>query len=173
MIVYSDDSVIIRSMEKCDIERFVDAFEAQNWHKTNELFEGYYNEQENNKIKVIVAEVNEEVAGYATLFPEAIFGPFAAKNIPEIVDLNVLIKFQDKGIGNKMMDVLEGIARENCESVSLAVGLHKGYGTAQRMYVKRGYIPDGSGVWYKGKQLEPYTECVNNDDLILYFFKQL
>jgi len=41
------------------------------------------------------------------------------------------------------------------------------------MYVKRGYIPDGSGVWYKGKQLEQYSKCENDDDLILYFLKSL
>jgi len=39
------------------------------------------------------------------------------------------------------------------------------------MYVKRGYIPDGTGVWYNGSQLEPYTKCENNDDLTLYFLK--
>lgn len=31
--------------------------------------------------------------------------------------------------------------------VCIGVGLHAGYGSAQRMYVKRGYIPDGTGVW--------------------------
>ena len=37
--------------------------------------------------------------------------------------------------------------------VSLAVGLHTGYGQAQRLYIKRGYIPDGTGVWYQGQTL--------------------
>lgn len=71
------------------------------------------------------------------------------------------------------MDVAETIAKEKSDYVSLSVGLHYGYGSAQRMYVKRGYIPDGTGVWYKGKQLEQYTECVNDDDLFLNFTKQL
>jgi hypothetical protein len=59
------------------------------------------------------------------------------------------------------------------DTVSLGVGLHAGYGTAQRMYVKRGYIPDGTGVWYKDNPLTPYTECLNDDDLVLYLFKKL
>lgn len=173
MIYYNDDSVIIRPMYKSDIEQFVDAFAVQNWQKTNELFDGYYNQQEMNERSVIVAEVNNEVAGYVTLAPNTNIGPFASKSIPEIVDLNVLIKFQKNGIGNKMMDVVESIARDINNSVSLSVGLHYGYGSAQRMYVKRGYIPDGTGVWYKGKQLEQYTKCENDDDLKLYFLKQL
>jgi len=39
------------------------------------------------------------------------------------------------------------------------------------MYVKRGYIPDGTGVWYNGKQLEQYAKCENDDDLTLHFLK--
>lgn len=93
-------------------------------------------------------------------------------NIPEIVDLNVLIKFQQNGIGNKLMDVAEMLSKEKCDSVSLAVGLHSGYGAAQRVYVKRGFIPDGSGVWYKGEQLEQYSKCENDDDLTLYLLKR-
>lgn len=27
------------------------------------------------------------------------------------------------------------------------------------MYVKRGYIPDGSGVWYRDKVCEQNAEC--------------
>jgi hypothetical protein len=55
----------------------------------------------------------------------------------------------------------------------LAVGVHSGYGPAQRMYVKRGYNFDGSGVWYKGKQLEQYAPCINDDDLLLYLAKDV
>ena len=29
------------------------------------------------------------------------------------------------------------------------------------MYIKRGYITDGTGIWYSGKQLEPYSKCRN------------
>lgn len=71
-----------------------------------------------------------------------------------------------------MMDVIEGIAKEYSDYVSLAVGLHYGYGSAQKMYVKRGYIPDGSGVWYKGLQLEQYAQCENDDELTFYFLKK-
>ena len=71
------------------------------------------------------------------------------------------------------MDITEQLAKDMSDSVSLAVGLHSGYGSAQRMYVKRGYIPDGSGVWYKGVQLEQYAACENNDDLILYLSKKI
>ena len=48
------------------------------------------------------------------------------------------------------------------------------YGSAQRMYVKRGYVPDGSGAWYRGKPCTPYdTIYTNDDDLVLYLSKKL
>ena len=173
MLHYNEENLSIRSMIKSDIQGFVDAFAEQNWHKPVELLNDYYHQQEKGEKFVIVAEVNSEVAGYVTLLPHTEVGPYAYKNIPEIVDFNVLIKFQKRGIGNKIMDVAEGIAKENSDSVSLAVGLHYGYGSAQRMYVKRGYIPDGTGAWYKGEKLEQYAKCENDDDLVLYFLKQL
>ncbi len=48
-----------------------------------------------------------------------------------------------------------------------------GYGSAQRMYVKRGYIPDGSGVWYQNAVCPAYGPCANDDDLVLYLSKKL
>lgn len=71
------------------------------------------------------------------------------------------------------MDTAEQIAAGFADTVYLGVGLHSGYGSAQRMYIKRGYIPDGSGVWYGDHICEPYTDCCNDDDLILYLSKKL
>ena len=71
------------------------------------------------------------------------------------------------------MDVVEEKASKISNKVYLAVGVHSGYGAAQRMYVKRGYIFDGSGVWYRGKQLDQYAPCVNDDDLVLFMSKEI
>ena len=76
-----------------------------------------------------------------------------------------------KGIGSRLMDAAEKEASRISGMVYLAVGVHSGYGPAQRMYVKRGYNFDGSGVWYKGKQLEQYAACTNDDDLLLFMSK--
>jgi len=72
------------------------------------------------------------------------------------------------------MDVAEEIAGQYADMVWLGVGLHSGYGSAQRMYAKRGYIPDGTGVWYQDKPCAQYeTEIVNDDDLVLFLSKSL
>ena len=71
------------------------------------------------------------------------------------------------------MDQAEKIAAGYADIVYLGVGLHSGYGSAQRMYVKRGYIPDGSGVWHGNEACVPYAEYSNDDDLMLYMSKSL
>ncbi|WP_227395968.1 GNAT family N-acetyltransferase [Jeotgalibacillus aurantiacus] len=173
MTYFQDEILMIRSMMEQDPEKFVEAFKKQGWDKPLELYKRYFVQQSRKELYVLVAEVNQQVAGYVILLPFAKSGPFAAMNVPEIADLNVLMSYQKSGIGNKLMDVTEALAKEKSNAVSLAVGLHSGYGTAQRMYVKRGYLPEGSGVWYKGEPLEQYAKCENDDDLVLYFIKKL
>lgn len=41
------------------------------------------------------------------------------------------------------------------------------------MSIEELFTPDGSGVWYQGKQLEQYAQCCNDDDLLLFFSKDL
>lgn len=163
----------IRKMLESDIIEFPIEFEKQGWHKSVELYQMYYDEQKNDTGKLFVAEVDGNAAGYATLLSHDISGPFKDKSIPVIVDFNVLEKYQRNGIGTAIMDAIENYVREYSPTICLGVGLHYGYGAAQRMYVKRGYIPDGSGVWFNGKRMEQYEPCVNDDELILYFSKQL
>ena len=91
--------------------------------------------------------------------------------VSELTDFNVFESFQKRGIGTALLNKAEQVARHYSDVVSLGVGLHKGYGPAQRLYVGRGYMPDGSGVWFQNQPLMPYASCENNDELVLYFSK--
>ena len=51
--------------------------------------------------------------------------------------------------------------------------LNSDYGPAQRFYIKRGYIPDGKGVYYEEKICETDAVCRNNDELTLCLVKEL
>lgn len=105
--------------------------------------------------------------------PTASAGPFTGRGIPELTDLIVFIRFQRRGIGSRLLEAAEKAAASSGSAVTLGVGLHSGYGPAQRLYVKRGYIPDGSGVWFRDQPLDPYADCRNDDELILYMSKKL
>lgn len=142
-------------------------------HPNIETYESYFKEQGCHKRYVFIAEYEGKVAGYATLLPSAEDGPFANQGIPEVVNFGVFIKYRNKGIGNKILDAAENVAAQLSDTVSLGVGVHSGYGSAQRIYISRGYLFDGSGVWYKRKQLEQYANCCNDDDLVLFLSKPL
>lgn len=163
----------IRPMKESDIDAFLRAFAAQGWEKPREVLECYYDDQCSGRRKVFVAEVNGVPAGYATLLPNDPHGPFANRQIPVVNDFNVFLPFGRQGIGSAIMDAVEAEAKKTSDVISLGVGLHSGYGTAQRMYIKRGYVPDGSGVWYEDKPLAPYAPCQNDDGLVLYLSKRL
>ncbi len=130
-------------------------------------------DQSEGKSISLAAEYQGQVAGYINLYPDSKWGAFAGCGYPEIVDFGVLEKYRRHGIGNKLMDTAEQLAAGYSDTVYLGVGLHSGYGSAQRMYVKRGYLPDGTGVWYGDRVCEPYADCCNDDDLVLYLSKKL
>ena len=172
MIYYRDADVTVRDMAPSDAIVFAEGEAAQGWHSTTEKYETRMLDRDAGKCVPLVAEYRGSPAGYISVYPDAEAGPFGGKGYPEIVDFGVLQKYQRRGIGTRLMDAAEKIAFGFSDTVYLAVGLHNGYGSAQRMYVKRGYIPDGTGAWYNGRQCTPYdTVYTNDDDLVLYLSK--
>ena len=161
----------IRKMQEYDIKNLSQGFINQGWPGREEILDRYFLEQECGEREVLVAEVEGAVAGYITILPCAKQGPFAGM-APELSDFNVFEPFQNQGIGNLLMEEAENRVKLISDKVTLGVGLHSGYGPAQRLYIRRGYIPDGSGVWYQNQPLEMNDTIQNNDDLVLYLSKK-
>ena len=161
----------IRKMQEYDIKNLSQGFINQGWPGREEILARYFLEQECGEREVLVAEVEGAVAGYITILPDAKQGPFAGM-APELSDFNVFEPFQNQGIGNLLLEEAEKRVRLISDKVTLGVGLHSGYGSAQRLYIKRGYIPDGTGVWYRNQPLEMNDTIQNNDDLVLYLSKK-
>lgn len=166
-------SIIIREMRKEDVAVFVREEIAQGWEASPDKLETRLRDRSEKGAVPIVAEYDGELAGYLTVYPDGRSGPLGGKGLPMIVDFNVLEKFRRKGIGTRLMDEAERIAAKFADCVYLGVGLMSSYGSAQRLYVKRGYIPDGSGVWYGNSPCPDYAETVNDDELNLYLVKRL
>ena len=173
MDYYHNHDLAITPLLPADCQALPAGFAAQGWEKPSSQFEKYLYEQEQGLRKVMVARWQGEAAGYLTLCPQPHNGPFAGSGWPEIVDFNVPEKFQRRGMGSRLMACAEEEAAKASRRVCLGVGLHSGYGPAQRLYIKRGYVFDGSGVWYQDKPLGQYEPCMNDDDLVLYLSKYL
>lgn len=149
------------------------AFAAIGWSKPRELYERYLAEQEAGQRHVWVARFDGRFAGYITLHWQPGYPPFIAEGIPEIQDFNVLPALRRRGIGSALMDAAESAAGDRASTVGLAVGLCSDYGAAQRLYVRRGYVPDGRGIAYHGRTLGYGEQVTVDDDLVLCFTKTL
>ena len=162
----------IRKMQESDIQELSRGFISQGWPSREEILTRYFKEQESGEREVLVAEVEGALAGYITILSCAKQGPFA-EIYPELSDFNVFEPFQNQGIGNLLLEEAEKQVRLISDKVILGVGLHSGYGPAQRLYIKRGYIPDGTGVWYQNHQPAMNAVCEDIGELVLYLSKNL
>ena len=160
-----------------DIPIIVSAFNQIGWNKPATLFERYLKEQDARERIVWIAHVHDEFAGYVTLQWRSQYQSFKEQNIPEIIDLNVLPGFKKMGIGSLLLDTAEKEAATKSQIIGIGVGLYAGedggYGAAQRLYIKRGYIPDGQGVTYNYQSTIPGNSYPLDDDLVLWFTKKL
>ena len=167
-----ETTCLIRKMQTSDVKELSQGFTNQGWPGREEILARYFLEQESGEREVLVAEVEGAVAGYITILPDAKQGPFAGM-APELSDFNVFEPFQNQGIGNLLLEEAEKRVRLISDKVTLGVGLHSGYGPAQRLYIKRGYIPDGTGVWYQNHQPAMNAVCEDIGELVLYLSKNL
>ena len=164
---------VIRLLERKNIPEIVKAFHEIGWNKPASQYERYLVQQKMNLRNVYVAFVEGKFAGYLTISWESSYSLFREKNIPEIVDFNVLPKFRRMGIGRQLMDKAEREIAKVSPIAGIGVGMTADYGAAQRLYVLRGYIPDGLGLHWRGHHVRFGEEIKVDDDLGLYFTKEL
>jgi GNAT superfamily N-acetyltransferase len=101
------------------------------------------------------------------------YPPFREANIPEVVDFNVLPGLRKQRIGTLLMDAAEERIAARSPIAGIGVGLYPSYGPAQRLYVKRGYVPDGRGISSSGRFISKGERVPVDDDLARYFTKDL
>ncbi|HNB52390.1 MAG TPA: GNAT family N-acetyltransferase [Anaerolineales bacterium] len=165
--------LLLRDLLPTDCPTISTAFATQGWNKPITLYENYWRELQAGQRNVLLAEWDGEFAGYVTIVWVSDYPPFREAHIPEIVDFNVLEKYQRRGIGTALLDEAERRIAERGDTVGIGVGLMTDYGKAQILYVKRGYIPDGRGLFGQGKWLKYGDRATVDDDLTLYFTKPL
>ena len=164
----------VNLLRACDVQPIVDAFEAISGNKPASLYQRYLAEQEQGVRTVLVAfDSDDHFCGYVTINWRPNYAPFRAEDIPEIQDFNVLPHVRRRGIGTRLMNEAERMVRERSPVVGIGVGMDADYGAAQRLYVLRGYIPDGKGLTYKNRFVRYGEQVPIDDELVLHFTKRL
>ncbi len=165
--------ISIKTMQKKDIPEMLAAFKGSEWSIDPSFFAGLLSEQDKGKRVVLLAYADEVFTGYVTIKWKSDYPPFTEKNIPEINDLRVLPAYRRRGVGTALVAEAENRIFEKSSVVGIGVGMYADYGPAQRMYVLRGYVPDGLGLYYEKQPVVPGQEVCIDDNLILYFIKEL
>ncbi len=163
----------IRRLTQADIQPIAEAFALLGWDKPASQYERYLAEQDAGTRTVLVALVGEMFAGYVTIHWQPQTAAFREMGIPEIQDFNVLPQYRRQGIGTRLLDEAEALVAQRSDTVGIGVGLHSDYGAAQRLYARRGYIPDGRGLYWHDRIVQYGESVLADDDLVLNFTKRL
>lgn len=169
-------SSLIRLLEARDIETIVAAFNIPRLYgnKPASQYERYLAEQAARSRVVLVAYEGEAFVGHLTIVWESGYPPFASEGIPELQDFNVLVPYRRRGVGTRLMDAAERrVAAQGSPVVGIGVGMDPDYGPAQRLYVRRGYVPDGRGLTWGDRFVHYGDEVTVDDSLVLHLTKEL
>lgn len=122
----------------------------------------------------LVARLDGQVVGLVTVRWTSRNPAFAERGIPLVHQVAVASEFRRSGVATALMDAAEQLAAARGKRcMGITVGLFDEYGPAQRMYAKRGYVPDGRGAC-RGREPLRRGETVEVDhDLILWLTKDL
>ena len=167
------DSFQLRPMNSADPMAAAEAFGRIGWIKPATLFERYLVEQAAGTRSCWVAHLGAVFAGYVAVNWKPTYPFFAARQIPEIQDLNVLPPFRCKGLGTTLLAQAETEISARSDIAGLSVGLHPGYNDAQKLYWKRGYIPDGQGVTYQDREVREGELVRLDDDFLLHLLRRV
>lgn len=99
--------------------------------------------------------------------------PFINQGVREIADLSVMPDVRRHGAASALLDAAEALVAQTERKVGIGVGLDESYGPAQRLYVKRGYVPDATGAWFGPTQVRSGATVTAGDDLVVYLSKPL
>ena len=164
----------IRLLEERDIAPIVSAFLGIGSDtKPESLYQRYLSEQTAGQRAALVACLGGRFTGYLTVQWQSNYPPFRQDRIPEITDFNVLPDFRRRGIGTALLDEAERRIAERSPIAGIGVGMPPEYGAAHRLYVLRGYVPDGSGLFRRGHHAGYGDQVTVDDDLVIYFTKEL
>ena len=166
---------IIRDLEEKDFDNLDLNFGAASVYKKPITLWGEYLSQNSLRTRLVkVIELNGKVIGFGTLKFSSDYINFRLQNIPEINDILIAPSDRNKGFGQAIVHALELEAKKLGHVViGLAVGLYKDYGSAQRLYAKMGYVPDGNGITYQNQLVVPGNAYPVDDDLLLWLTKKI
>lgn len=158
-----------------DIESLERLTLAEGYAKEEGYFERCMDEHSPDFREVfLIADDGAAPRGYCLYNCNPRYQPFRSLGIPEIQDLYVHKDFRGQGYATALIEYCcDKAGHENKDMIGIGVGLYASYGKAQRLYFKMGFIPDGGGIVYERKAVQPGQVYRVDDELCLMLIKDL
>jgi len=157
-----------------DIPAIVAADGGDLWARDEAFWRRRLDEQSRGERSSALAREDGVIRGYGHLLWKSGYGGFRAARIPEIRDVMVADGARRRGIGTQIVVHLGRSAHgAGCRQVGSGIGLNEGYGAAQRLFVKLGFMPDGRGLTAGGVPVFPGDSVTADDTLVLWFVRDL
>ena len=122
----------------------------------------------------LIATGGSDVIGYVAIVWESNYTGFRGRGIPLVHQIAVAGLHRRQGVATLLMDAAEQLAHDRgIATLGITVGLFDDYGPAQRLYGRRGYIPDGRGACQGQRPLRRGMQVSMDDDLIIWLTKDL
>jgi GNAT superfamily N-acetyltransferase len=125
------------------------------------------------KTSFILAYLGDEPVGTVTIRWQPNYPPFRKAGIPFIQNIEIRYDLRGKGIGGQVMEAVERFIGERSSKAGICVALFDDYGPAQRLYAKRGYVPDGRGACHRFTPLKRGEAVTLSDDHLIWLVKDL
>lgn len=164
-------TLLVRRMLFTDIEIIHSGLSPHDVNKPINYIQSCWDENVTNQRITLLVFHENEFAGWGHVVFQSQYPYFADNHIPEIQNFDVIPPCRGQGIGSVLIEALEAEAFAKSDTIGIGFGLYASYGAAQRMYVKRGYIPDGRGLMYENLPAEPGSQVRVDDELTLYLTK--
>jgi GNAT superfamily N-acetyltransferase len=164
----------VRELEPADLPLLAATRGGPAWHGDWDHWPRYLAEHQAAQRVTLVVPEGEALVGYGSLVWRSQYPHFLAAGIPEIQDMVVAEGHRGRGHASALIAAFEARARsEGHRTMGIGVGLYADYGSAQRLYVRLGYQPDGRGVTYENRAAAPGEHYRLDDELVLWLTKPL
>jgi ribosomal protein S18 acetylase RimI-like enzyme len=132
-----------------------------------------FEDHEDGSSTTILGYEAGRLVGIVTIRWHSHYPLFRERQIPLIQNIEIRYEDRGRGLGNQMLERTEQEIARRSSRAGLVVGISEDYGPAQRLYTKRGFVPDGRGVCRQFTPLKIGDVVTVDHDLLLWLVKDV
>jgi ribosomal protein S18 acetylase RimI-like enzyme len=132
-----------------------------------------FEDHENGASTTILGYEDGRLVGIVTIRWHSRYPLFRERQIPLIQNIEIRYEDRGRGLGNQMLERTEREIARRSPIAGLVVGITEDYGPAQRLYARRGFVPDGRGVCRQFTPLQNGDVVTVDHDLLLWLVKDV